>query len=137
MLGKQKAGMASGKVVTGQAFCAIGLKNPLARSHNSPLRVSKIPSVGLKNPPFMENINLTSVKGGLTKSRNRFSNFVNPGPIPEDLLYVPGFIEDLVGSTICRSHSPNRTLAFAGALAMLAHLSGRTFTDTAGTRTNL
>ena len=85
----------------------------------------------------MENINLTSVKGGLAKSRNRFANFVNPGTIPEDLLYVPGFVEDLVGWTLCRSHSPNRTLAFAGALAMLAHLSGRTFTDTSGTRTNL
>ena len=85
----------------------------------------------------MENINLTSVKGDLSKSRNRFVNFVNPGRIPEDLAYVPGFVEDLVGWTIGRSHSPNRTLAFAGALAMLAHLSGRTFTDTAGTRTNL
>ena len=83
----------------------------------------------------MENINLTSVKGDLSKSRNRFVNFVNPGRIPEDLAYVPGFVEDLVGWTIGRSHSPNRTLAFAGALAMIAHLSGRTFTDAGGTRT--
>ena len=85
----------------------------------------------------MENINLTLVKGDLSKSRNRFVNFVNPGSIPEDLAYVPGFVEDLVNWTLYQSHSPNRTLAFAGALAMLAHLSGRTFSDASGTRTNL
>ena len=85
----------------------------------------------------MKNTNLTLLNDALTKSRNRFSNFVNPGPIPEDLAYVPGFVEDLVNWTLYQSHSPNRTLAFAGALAMLAHLSGRTFTDASGTRTNL
>ena len=85
----------------------------------------------------MENINLTLLNDALPKSRNRFCNFVNPGPIPEDLAYVPGFVEDLVNWTLYQSHSPNRTLAFAGALAMLAHLSGRTFSDASGTRTNL
>ena len=85
----------------------------------------------------MENINLTLLNDALPKSRNRFCNFVNPGPIPEDFSYVPGFVEDLVNWTLYQSHSPNRTLAFAGALAMLAHLSGRTFSDASGTRTNL
>ena len=85
----------------------------------------------------MENINLTLLNDALPKSRNRFCNFVNPGPIPEDLAYVPGFVEDLVNWTLYQSHSPNRTLAFAGALEMLAHLSGRTFSDASGTRTNL
>ncbi len=85
----------------------------------------------------MADIDFSLVSDGVSSSKMKFANFVSPGPIPEDLVFVPGFIEDLVGYTLCKSHSPNRTLAFAGALAMLAHLSGRTFTDASGTRTNL
>ena len=85
----------------------------------------------------MENIDLSFANDGVSSPKMKFVNFANPGPIPEDLVYVPGFVEDLAYYTFCQSHSPNRTLAFAGALAMLAHLSGRTFTDASGTRTNL
>ena len=44
----------------------------------------------------MENINLTLLNDALPKSRNRFCNFVNPGPIPEDLDYVPGVPDSLL-----------------------------------------
>ena len=64
-------------------------------------------------------------------------SFADPGPVPEPLTHVPGFIDALAGWTLARSPSPNRVLAFAGALAMLAHLAGRSYTDTHGTRTNL
>ena len=85
----------------------------------------------------MESIDFNLQKGGISASRTKHFNFVNPGPLPEELADVPGFITDLTEWTMSSSHSPNRTLAFAGALAMLAHLAGRTFSDGAGTRTNL
>jgi len=85
----------------------------------------------------MESIDFNLQKGGISASRAKHFNFVNPGPLPEELADVPGFITDLTEWTMSSSHSPNRTLAFAGALAMLAHLAGRTFSDGAGTRTNL
>ena len=85
----------------------------------------------------MENINFNLEKDAASASRLKHFNFADPGPLPEDLAFVPGFVNDLADETMAHSHSPNRTLAFAGALAMLAHLSGRTFTDISGTRTNL
>ena len=83
------------------------------------------------------NIDFKLEEGSALTSRSKHFNFTNPGPIPEDLTYVPGFIDGMMNWTMIRSPSPNRTLAFAGALAMLAHLSGRTYTDESGTRTNL
>ena len=85
----------------------------------------------------METIDFNLQKGGVSASRTKHFNFVDPGLLPDELTYVPGFITDLTDNTMCSSHSPNRTLAFAGALAMLAHLAGRTFSDGSGTRTNL
>ena len=67
----------------------------------------------------------------------RHINFDDPGPLPEKLTKVPGFISELADWTMQHGRSPNRTLAFTGALAMLAHLAGRTYADRSGTRTNL
>lgn len=61
----------------------------------------------------------------------------NEEEIPDQLLHIPGFIDELVGYTLARAHTPHRTLAFSGALALLAHLMGRKFTDRRGTRPNL
>ena len=57
--------------------------------------------------------------------------------IPSRLLHVPGFIDDLVEYTLATAYKPNRTLAFAGALALLGHLASRKYCDRRRTRTNL
>lgn len=61
----------------------------------------------------------------------------DPGPLPEALLHVPGFVDLLAEHTLSCAPYPNRALAFAGALAMLAHLTGRNFRDCRNLRTNL
>jgi len=68
---------------------------------------------------------------------NNVLDFQDPGEMDEELLHMPGFVDQLTDYTLAASHSPNRTLAFLGALAMQAHLAGRTHADTHGTRTNL
>ena len=70
-------------------------------------------------------------------NENNALDFRNPGPISDALLSVPGFVDDLRDHTLESGYSPNKVLAFSGALAMLAHLSGRTYRDAHGTRTNL
>jgi hypothetical protein len=72
-----------------------------------------------------------------SKGPNKNQSFADPGPMPDALTRVPGFIGELTDWTISTSPSPNRVLAFAGALAMLAHLTGRSHTDLHGTHTNL
>lgn len=61
----------------------------------------------------------------------------DPGPLPDDLLHVPGFIADVVAYNLAGAHKAQPVLALAGALSLLATLTGRKITDTQGTRTNL
>ena len=64
-------------------------------------------------------------------------DFADPGPLPTALMDMPGFVNGLKEYTLRTAPRPNEVLAFAGALAMLAHLSGRSSRDRRGTRTNL
>ena len=47
--------------------------------------------------------------------------------IDETLLNMPGFVNEVAEYIMSTAHRPNRVLAFAGALALLAHLAGRKF----------
>ena len=51
---------------------------------------------------------------------NNSLDFRDPGMMSDELLSVPGFINELKNYTIAVSPRPNPPLAFAGALAMLA-----------------
>lgn len=61
----------------------------------------------------------------------------DPGELPESLLHVPGLVDNLTEHTLKTAPYPNRPLAFAGALTMLAHLTGRNFRDERNLRTNI
>ena len=73
----------------------------------------------------METIDFNLQKGGVSASRTKHFNFVNPGPLPDEMTYVPGFVMDLTDNTMCSSHSPNRTLA--SKLALIYAISGNPF----------
>jgi len=70
-------------------------------------------------------------------NNNNLLDFQDPGTLPHELMDVPGFVNQLKEHTLAVSPRPNEPLAFAGALAMLAHLGGRTYRDARGGRTNL
>jgi hypothetical protein len=59
------------------------------------------------------------------------------GPVPEHLLLVPGFIDEVMAYTLATAPYPERALAFCGALALQAILAGRKVRDEADNRTNL
>jgi hypothetical protein len=61
----------------------------------------------------------------------------DPGAIPENLLRVPGFIDEVMTYTLQTAPYPERTLAFCGALSLQALLAGRKVRDVADNRTNL
>lgn len=61
----------------------------------------------------------------------------DPGPVPERLLRVPGFISELMDHSLHTAPYPNLVMAFCGALAFQAFLAGRKVRDVAGNRTNL
>jgi hypothetical protein len=61
----------------------------------------------------------------------------DPGPIPDDLLSVPGFIDEVMRYTLDTAPYPEPVLAFAGALTLQALLAGRKVRDAMDNRTNL
>jgi hypothetical protein len=61
----------------------------------------------------------------------------DPGPFPEQLLEVPGFVGEVMGYTLATAHRRQPLIALAGALALLGVLTGRKVCDELNTRTNL
>lgn len=61
----------------------------------------------------------------------------DPGPVPEELLRVPGFISEVMDLTLETAPYPNLVMAFVGAMALQAFLTGRKVRDPGDIRTNL
>ncbi len=61
----------------------------------------------------------------------------DPGPIPDDLLRVPGFVSELMDHCVATAPYPNLVMAFCGALTLQAFLAGRKVRDPGDNRTNL
>src|SRR5690606_29768817 len=68
---------------------------------------------------------------------DRQPQLVDPGPLPADLLRVPGFVSEVMDHCLATAPCPNVPLAFCGALALQAVLAGRRARDGADNRTNL
>ena len=65
------------------------------------------------------------------------SSMRDPGPLPEELLRVPGFISEVMDVCLATAPYPNPAMAFCGALALQAFLAGRKVRDPGDNRTNL
>jgi hypothetical protein len=61
----------------------------------------------------------------------------DPGPVPDELLSIPGFVDELTAFTMATAPHPNRPLAFVGALTLLAALTGRKVREPGNLRTNV
>ena len=61
----------------------------------------------------------------------------DPGPVPDHLLHLPGFIGAVMDYTLSTAPYPEPALAFCGALSLQAILAGRKVRDESDNRTNL
>jgi hypothetical protein len=61
----------------------------------------------------------------------------DPGAVPDELLCVPGFVDEVMRHTLTTAPYPEPVMAFAGALTLQAFLAGRKIRDTADNRTNV
>ena len=61
----------------------------------------------------------------------------DPGPIPEDLFHVPGFVAEVMDFTLANAPYPNVGLAFCGAMALQSYLCGRKVQTTDDLRPNI
>ncbi len=61
----------------------------------------------------------------------------DPGPLPDELLHVPGFVGEVMDYCLATAPYPNPVMAFCGALALQAFLAGRRVRDAGDNRTNI
>jgi hypothetical protein len=61
----------------------------------------------------------------------------DPGPIPEHLFRVPGFVAQVMDFTLANAPYPNLGLAFCGAMAVQSYLAGRKVCDEGDLRPNI
>jgi hypothetical protein len=64
-------------------------------------------------------------------------DYPDPGPLPESLCRIPGFVSLVMDHCLATAPYPNLPLAFCGALALQALLAGRKVRDEADNRTNV
>ncbi|MCC6284786.1 MAG: DUF3987 domain-containing protein [Phycisphaerales bacterium] len=62
---------------------------------------------------------------------------IDPGPVPEQFLDVPGFVSEVMAHNRQTAHRWQPMLALAGAICLQAVLAGRKVRDERGNRTNL
>lgn len=60
----------------------------------------------------------------------------DPGPLPLEMLRIPGFVSELMDHCLATAPYPNVPLAFCGAVALQAMLAGRKVRDAGDNRTN-
>jgi hypothetical protein len=61
----------------------------------------------------------------------------DPGPLPDELLRVPGFVAEVMDYCLETAPYPNMVMAFCGALSLQAFLAGRKVRDPGDNRTNI
>ncbi|KAA1258119.1 hypothetical protein LF1_06340 [Rubripirellula obstinata] len=62
---------------------------------------------------------------------------VDPGVLPDRLLRMPGFVNEVMDHCLDTAPYPNPVMGFCGALSLLAMLAGRRVRDPGDNRTNL
>lgn len=63
--------------------------------------------------------------------------YPDPGPLPAELLRIPGFVSEVIDHCLATAPYPNLALAFCGAVSLQAVLAGRKVRDPADNRTNI
>ncbi|MFV0442619.1 MAG: hypothetical protein ACK5Q5_03505, partial [Planctomycetaceae bacterium] len=102
-----------------------------------------------REQPIDVGVDISALVGQATETANppasiqvnnnepRESRTVDPGPLPDELLRIPGFVSEVMDLSLRAAPYPNVPLAFCGAVALQAFLGGHRVRDPADNRTNL
>jgi hypothetical protein len=93
---------------------------------------------GYGQTPDESGVDLTHLlPGPITVPVAQSSAYPDPGPLPAELLRIPGFVSEVMDHCLETAPYPNPALAFCGALSLQAVLAGRKVRDPADNRTNI
>jgi hypothetical protein len=93
---------------------------------------------GYGQTPDESGVDLSHLIPGLCPApATQASAYPDPGPLPAELLRIPGFVSEVMDHCLETAPYPNPALAFCGALSLQAVLAGRKVRDPADNRTNI
>ena len=87
--------------------------------------------------PTTNDVDLSGFQVKTNPDRVNKQGRADPGPIPVELLRIPGFVSEVMDLSLETAAYPNQVLAFCGALAMQSFLAGRKVSDPGDVRSNL
>ena len=104
----------------------------------SPVEVGRIAESVVRYPPDEVSVALVEDHWRqMYAAPSAATDVADPGPIPETLLRMPGFVSQVMDYCLETAPYPNVVMAFCGALALQAFLAGRKVRDQADNRTNI
>ncbi|OQB79056.1 MAG: hypothetical protein BWX88_04968 [Planctomycetes bacterium ADurb.Bin126] len=120
-----------------RAYAPFGVYALLEHGGDYAAAAAMLRAKGFGQPPDVTGVDLSAFTTVATDDDPPDSTVPDPGPMPDELLRIPGFISEVMDYTLATAPYPNTVLAFAGALALQAFLAGRKVRDPADNRTNL
>ena len=108
------------------------------------LAASRLRGLGFGSDSLPESVSGVDISGIVEVSEDDEDDFDgddqssidDPGPVPIEMLRIPGFISEVMDHTLEVAPYPNPVMSFGGALAMQAFLAGRKVRDSGDNRTN-
>ena len=87
--------------------------------------------------PSMAEPPLPRVELDMKAEMDAAATFRNPGKMPEELLHIPGFIDEYVECCMSSAPYPNRVISFCAALAFLSYIAGKRVVSDRNTLPNI
>ena len=92
---------------------------------------------GEKNIELPTDVDISALVKSFEKQDKQIQRFTDPGPIPVELMRVPGFISRVIDFCMQVSAYPNQPMAFCGSLAGQSYLCGRKVREKGDLRPNI
>ena len=85
-------------------------------------------------PPEAGDVDISAL---MPATRRRAEGPTDPGPMPEEMLRIPGFINEVMDHCLDTAPYPSLVMAFCGALSLQSFLAARKIRDPGDNRTNI
>ncbi len=121
-----------------QAYSPFAVYAHLVHDGNYEQAARSLRSLGYGNddPPQAPGVDISAIVAGAA-TPDVEPAVTDPGPIPERLFDVPGFIRQVMDFTLANAPYPNIGLAFCGAMALQSYLAGRKVCASGDLRPNI
>jgi hypothetical protein len=120
----------------GKAHSPFGVYTLLEHNGDFTAAASALRSLGYGQDTSAPDVDISSIVAQAAPAEP-MALIDDPGPIPDELLRIPGFVGEVMDFCLQTAPYPNQVMAFCGAVALQSFLAARKVRDPGDNRTNL